>query len=275
MNKKHSGERLEVGMYNENTFEHLHRYAIATEFAGNKNILDIACGEGYGCNLLSQYASHVTGVEIDKITIEKARIKYRSPNISFLQGSIENIPCNSSGFDVVICFETLEHTVDHEKALNEIKRVLKPEGVLVISTPDKYYYSDIRNYKNPHHLKELYSEDFNRLIKKFFNNAEFFSQQFVAGSCIVPKEKYDELKIYSGDFNKLDSSASLNGKFQIAIASDHALNKYPSSIFVGEKILSKTLEFMEESFKNKITYKVGNFILWPVKKIFKLLSKSN
>lgn len=69
--KDWTGERLETFVFNETTIEHLHRYAIAMEFCSGKTVLDIACGEGYGSNLLSAKATHVTGMDADAITIEK------------------------------------------------------------------------------------------------------------------------------------------------------------------------------------------------------------
>ena len=81
-----TGERMETFVLNELTIEHLHRYALAFEFADGKKVLDIACGEGYGSNLLATKASHVSGMDIDKATIEKAKAKYDKDIAVFLWG---------------------------------------------------------------------------------------------------------------------------------------------------------------------------------------------
>src|SRR5258705_5166321 len=155
-----TGERMETFVLNELTIEHLHRYALAMEFADGKKVLDIACGEGYGTHLLATRATYATGMDIDKSTIEKAKAKYDKKNISFLVSGAEKISANDNEFDLVGCFETLEHLSDHASVLKEIKRVLKPGGLLIISTPDKNTYTEARGYKNPFHAKELYYDEF-------------------------------------------------------------------------------------------------------------------
>src|SRR5258706_12690362 len=137
MNQENTGERLVPSVCNETTMEHLHRYAIAKSFAENKQVLDIACGEGYGSNLLADAAAKVWGVDINAETIRQATNKYKKNNLVFSEGSIENIPCENSSIDLVVCFETIEHIVNHDKLMAEIKRVLKPLGILIASTPDK------------------------------------------------------------------------------------------------------------------------------------------
>ncbi|MBL7749096.1 MAG: class I SAM-dependent methyltransferase, partial [Chitinophagaceae bacterium] len=162
-NANWTGERLETFVFNESTIEHLHRYAIACGLAAGKTVLDIACGEGYGSYLLAAKAASVTGMDIDNTTIKKATQKYPKENLRFTQATAEKIPAADAQFDMVVSFETLEHLEDHDTMIKEIKRVLKPGGLLVISTPDKKNYSDKRNYKNPFHLKELYRNEFEAL----------------------------------------------------------------------------------------------------------------
>ena len=152
--KDWTGERLETFVFNETTIEHLHRYAIAMEFCSGKTVLDIACGEGYGSNLLSAKATHVTGMDADAITIEKATAKYKRDNLYFVQSKAEKIAAADTEFDIVVSLETLEHLSDHTAMMKEIKRVMKPGGLLIISTPDKKEYTDKRMYKNPFHIKE-------------------------------------------------------------------------------------------------------------------------
>src|SRR6476620_744587 len=129
-----TGERLETLVLNEATIEHLHRYAIASEYVKDKIVLDIACGEGYGAALLGQKAKSVKGVDIDNATILRARLKYKMANLQFLTGKAEAVPVEDSHFDVVTCFETLEHSANHQQIISEFKRVLKPGGLLILST---------------------------------------------------------------------------------------------------------------------------------------------
>ena len=196
-----TGERMETFVLNELTIEHLHRYALALEFADGKKVLDIACGEGYGSNLLATKAIHVSGMDIDKASIEKAKAKYDKKNISFLVSDAEKISANDNEFDLVACFETLEHLADHASMLKEIKRVLKPGGLLIISTPDKKTYADQRGYKNPFHVKELYYDEFDNLLRSVFGHVKIYNQQ-TTHSSLVNSAKSTGLDIYTGDFDK-------------------------------------------------------------------------
>ena len=154
---------METFVFNEATLEHLHRYAVALNFVENKMVLDIACGEGYGANLLAEKASAVTGVDIDEITIKKAEQKYKRSNLGFIKGDVLSIPVADNTIDVAISFETIEHISEHEKMIFEIKRVLKDDGIFIVSTPDKKNYSDESGYVNLHHQKELYENEFKEL----------------------------------------------------------------------------------------------------------------
>lgn len=168
-------------------YEHLHRYAIAAGFAKDKKVLDLASGEGYGSFMLSEDAKEVVGVEIDKHAVEHASKKYRKDNLKFIQGSILDIPIDGKNiFDLVVCFEAMEHVDDHKKLFSEIKRLLKSDGVLIISTPNKITYADLTNYNNPFHINELYFVDFKELLSYYFSNMSIFGQRVYVGSHIWP-----------------------------------------------------------------------------------------
>ena len=152
--QKFTGERLISKIMNEDTFLHLHRYAIAFDYIKDKKVVDIACGEGYGSFLMSKYAKNFTVIDIDEDTIINANSKYKNNNLSYLQGDVSEIPLQSSTIDAVISFETIEHITKHDEMMQEIKRVLKPDGLLIMSSPDKKNYSDKRGFNNQFHVKE-------------------------------------------------------------------------------------------------------------------------
>jgi O-antigen biosynthesis protein len=164
--------------------EHLHRYLIVKNLAEGLDVLDIACGEGYGSNLIAQVAKSTTGVDISAEAIDHASHKYVKNNLSFIRGMCEKIPCADSSVDLIVSFETIEHHVLHDEMMVEFKRVMRPNGVLVISSPNKLEYSDKPNYQNPFHLKELYLNEFESLIGKYFKNIKTYGQRAVVASAI-------------------------------------------------------------------------------------------
>jgi ubiquinone/menaquinone biosynthesis C-methylase UbiE len=259
--KKWSGERLETFVTSETTVEHLHRYAIACELSENKVVVDVACGEGYGSNLISKVAKKVIGVDIDGASIKKAIKKYKSPNLSFCKGPVQKIPLADSIADVVVSFETIEHLVDHDTMLSEIKRILKPDGILIISTPDKKYYSDETGYKNLFHKKELYKEEFHSLLEKKFHNISIFNQYSGSIFSIIPENKTSPI-VYKGDYNSITKTKSVNYKFLIALATDKNIPVLSESHYHYGDILYKA---GANNIICSTTYKVGHFLLYPLK----------
>ena len=144
-----TGERFLPTVSGEIELEHMHRYLQAKELAVNKSVLDIACGEGYGSALLATVANNVIGVDISEQAIKHASAQYKASNLKYIHGSCSLIPLPDACIDLVVSFETIEHHVEHESMMLEIRRVLKPDGVLIISSPDRRHYSIDRNYSNP------------------------------------------------------------------------------------------------------------------------------
>ncbi len=270
--KNWTGERLETAVFTETSIEHLHRYAIAIDLVQHKKILDIACGEGYGSNLLAKNASHVTGVDINADIIKLAKEKYQKQNLEFLTGSVENIPVPDKCVDVVVSFETLEHVSEHEKMISEIKRVLATGGLLIISTPDKKNYSDKAGYKNPFHIKELYEEEFTSLLNKYFKNVQLLGQQITLSS-VITAENAQGLKVYKGNFREIKNDSIGNRLYCIALASDESLPLINNSLFNGQSVFAEAISAKEKMITNTITYKVGHVILYPAKLLKKLFKK--
>jgi 2-polyprenyl-3-methyl-5-hydroxy-6-metoxy-1,4-benzoquinol methylase len=247
-----TGERMVTSVVNQfGTYEHLHRYALASEFVENKIVLDIACGEGYGTNLLSQKAKFINGVDISEESIKHAKEKYNTLNIDFQIGSASEIPCKTSHFDVVVSFETIEHHTEHELMFQEIKRVLKKDGILIISSPEKDIYH-LRDPNNLFHIKELTLEELLQLTKRHFKNHIILKQLVTIGSLIIPvRNETTRFATYDGDFYHLNTHFTeyeLFNKpfFNIIIAYDHnfqpdkyALASLYNSYSVLENILNE------------------------------------
>ena len=273
-----SGERLETFVFNSTTVEHLHRYAIASGYIKNMIVLDIASGEGYGSNLLAKYAAKVIGVDLDKITIETAKTKYQAANLEYRVGSADSIPVESNSIDVVISFETIEHHDKHHEMMKEIKRVLVPNGILIMSSPDKKHYSDERNYKNPFHVKELYLNELKELIGKYFINTRFSFQNIFNGSLVIPEQQIIGFDFFNGDFDVVELRQGVVPMYILAFASDSNIEyENNASCFDGENIFAHHQENLYEALRKKVrdetalwiksswSYKIGNAILKPLK----------
>lgn len=196
-------------------YEHYHRYEYVADFVKGKNVLDIACGEGFGSEILSRTASSVIGIDIDKETVDYAKGKYKdNGNIQFQCGSVTSIPLEDKSVDVIVSFETIEHISEHNEMLDEFKRVLKKDGVVIISTPDKKVYTDDSGEVNKFHVKELYRQEFLDMLQLYFKNVEACGQRFLTLSSIVPFSKRAKEKVILGELNENQSV------YIIAICSD-------------------------------------------------------
>lgn len=185
--------------------EHLSRYKAVSDIVKGKSVLDLACGDGYGSFIIAENAKYVLGIDISQETIDSASKKYIKENLTFQQGSADQIPIKDGQFDVVISFETVEHlpSLVQKKFLQEIRRVLRPDGILIMSTPDKKLYSDARNYCNKFHIKEFYRDEFEQFLKQFFSQIAILEQGTVQMGkqtvgiitdkfkCIYEEKKYD------------------------------------------------------------------------------------
>jgi SAM-dependent methyltransferase len=182
-----TGERFTPECVREISYEHWHRYAFARRFAAGKRVLDAACGEGYGASLLATVAASVVGVDVDATTIDHARERYgTSGNVEFRRADATDLPFEAQSFDVVISFETLEHLARQEDLIAGFARVLGAKGLLVISTPDKHAYSDLTGFRNEHHVRELYREEFVALLERHFGHVRLYGQKLAFRSALWP-----------------------------------------------------------------------------------------
>ncbi|MBC7320847.1 methyltransferase domain-containing protein, partial [bacterium] len=173
-----TGERMVPGKADKATeLQHINRYNLARELVKNMKVLDVACGEGYGSNILAETAKEVIGVDISKEAIEQATRKYRKENLSFKVMDANSLEFDNGYFDAVVSFETIEHLDKPYKFLREVKRVLKPGGLFIVSTPNR----DLASLGSPlplnkFHREEWTLEQFERLIKYYFPNSRIMGQ---------------------------------------------------------------------------------------------------
>ena len=226
-----TGERYVPEVHGNIELEHVHRYLVASEFVSGKRVLDIASGEGYGSAFLAQKAQKVTGVDISSEAIQFSRKRYQLKNLDFKVGSCTDIPLQDASVDIVVSFETIEHLDQHDLMMQEIKRVLHPDGLLIISSPDKYYYSVEPGYSNPFHKKELYEHEFKQLLSNNFKQCAYFVQRVIYGSNIFSETQKSFLKGYylEGEIVK-ETSGITKPTYWIGLASNAKLPELTSSV---------------------------------------------
>ena len=169
-----TGERM-VPAYHKSKMvygEHIIRYKAAEPLVRNKTVLDIASGSGYGTSVIATTAKKVYGVDINSDAIEYSRKNYNSSNVEFILGDGNKIPLKDNSVEVVVSFETIEHIKDYEKFMSEIKRVLKIDGLLILSTPNDIEFPETNHF----HIHEFEQKELKMLVAKYFKNAKTYYQ---------------------------------------------------------------------------------------------------
>ena len=231
-----TGERYIPEIAGEIRLEHMHRYLIARELSHGKRVLDIASGEGYGSAMLAAVAEHVFGVDIAASAIADASTRYALPNIEFRTGSCDAIPLPDSSVDVVVSFETIEHIERHNEMMREVRRVMRPGGLLIISSPDRREYSGVLGNRNHFHVRELDRDEFERLLRSHFSHVVMGGQRVRAGSIVAPLEESTSARFVTFPSAEPDAQgvSGLDAPvYLIALASDLPLPALPTGLTEG------------------------------------------
>lgn len=246
-----TGERFTSAESGQIEIEHIHRYFLARHFCRGKDVLDVASGEGYGAALLAQVASSVIGVDIADDAVEHAAQNYVRDRLSFRKGDGTQLPVADASVDAVVSFETIEHLHDHQRFLTEIRRVLRPGGFLILSTPERDIYSPPDQASNPHHIHELTRREFYTLVRRHFPVARFFGQRAVLGSAILADEPLPRADLpvvfeQRGD-NQAESSDGLaRATYLICVASEVDIGPLPESLFIYSGNIDKVFRAVRE-----------------------------
>jgi len=239
-----TGERHIPSLKGQISYEHVHRYAIAARYAQDKRVLDIASGEGYGAALLAHTAAEVVGVDIDREAVEHARRSYYASNLRFVCGSVTDIPLADASVDVVASFETIEHVGEQDRMLDEIRRVLVPGGVAIISSPNKLVYSDGAHFSNPYHVRELYFAELRDLLVRRFRHVGLYGQRLAISSLVHPLagSVSSAPSWFSGGADRLTSGLSTldDPVYFVAICSDspHAADASSAYLDPGDDVFA-------------------------------------
>lgn len=205
--------------------EHLARYRFALGLMNSASrVLDVGCGSGYGTALLAERAARVTGIDIAFEAVQFARSAYARPNLSFACADSRMLPFRNGGFTQAVMFEVIEHVSEQSSCLGEIRRVLAPDGTLILSTPNVEGPTKSIEEPNPFHQKELSEPELLELLQPHFDHVQVLYQREVSASSIEGRRRAG--KIASAEIVE-DFSAESPVKYFVAVCS-HQPVRLPS-----------------------------------------------
>ncbi|MBA2505729.1 MAG: methyltransferase domain-containing protein [Thermoleophilaceae bacterium] len=168
-----TGERTLPDVPEENYWYRRHEvvYEWIAERCGGLDVVDMACGEGYGTDILASRAARVTGIDANPEAHEHARLKYTRPGVSFVRDLVEGYrePC-----DAVVFLQTIEHVQNPGEILDGFRAMLRPGGVAFVSTPNVLTLAPEGEERsgNPWHVKEYRAGEFRELCERSFGSVE-------------------------------------------------------------------------------------------------------
>lgn len=196
--------------------EHVARYRFAAPYVQDSLVLDVACGTGYGLPILRERARLVVGSDIDIIAARKATAEIGQQSGAVIVSDGCKLPFPAGSFDAITSFETIEHLETRAEFLSELRRVLSPDGLCIISTPNAIYTQPVNGKpRNPHHVFEYTPQEFVAELKGHFGEVELYGQSLSSRFVISP---------FWDDQQKLPRSVSVQSRLFLW----RALNKLPS-----------------------------------------------
>jgi SAM-dependent methyltransferase len=170
-------ERLGYAPTSELWGEHRSRYRFAAQWVAGKRVLDVACGAGFGQDMLRAAGGCVVGVDLDYRPLRGG---------DQVQADAARLPLADASIDVVATFETIEHVPDARALVHELRRVLRPAGVLVLSTPNRAFGPPERHTHNPFHVQEFTAAELRALLSGAFDDVRIHGQHADAVYRFVP-----------------------------------------------------------------------------------------
>jgi 2-polyprenyl-3-methyl-5-hydroxy-6-metoxy-1,4-benzoquinol methylase len=221
--------------------EHLARYWWATSLVASKRVLDAGCGVGYGTALLKAAgAREAIGVDVAADAVAAAKASHG--DAQFVAADVHALPFPDDSFDVVVCFEVIEHVDGQGAVIDEFARVLAPDGVLAISSPNRGVYPE----GNPHHIHEFTSEELRTALGERFAHVELRRQHDWVASAVL-----DDAQVSNADLSDLGAQAGKllgvapgSETYVVGLASDAPLPEVPGRIVLG------SIDDVQEGLRN-------------------------
>jgi SAM-dependent methyltransferase len=160
-----TGERTVPGVPEENYWFRRHEaaYLFAAPLVDGRSVLEVGCGEGYGTALLARSAERILGVDYDALTAAHAAATY--PRARFVRANLAALPVPSESVDVVASLQVIEHVWNHGEFVRECLRVVRPGGLLFVTTPNRLTFSPgLDEPLNPFHTKEFTAAELGELL---------------------------------------------------------------------------------------------------------------
>jgi SAM-dependent methyltransferase len=203
--------------------EHQARYRWACALAAGREVLDAGCGVGWGSVVLADAgAKAVTGVDLSCDALASARDRAGERPLTFVRGDLEELSFEDGSFDLVVCFEAIEHVPDPSRALDCLRRVLRPDGVLLISSPNRGVYPA----GNPHHVHEYESAELEAALRERFAHVAPYRQQTHISSLVTTAREFavdDAGTVLDADVRKIVGGSAGEELYTVAAASDAPL----------------------------------------------------
>ena len=166
---------------------HVARYLFSLPFVENRTVLDVACGTGYGLPLLKQHARWVIGVDVDLDAAKTAQAELVNSFGHVIVADGRQLPFEDDSFQVITSFETLEHLEQRDRFLSETARVLSPEGVCIISTPNANHTLPVNGKpRNPYHVHEYTPQELLSELSQHFGSVTLLGQTLNPRFAISP-----------------------------------------------------------------------------------------
>jgi 2-polyprenyl-3-methyl-5-hydroxy-6-metoxy-1,4-benzoquinol methylase len=164
-----TGERVNPDFPDLNFQNHLKVYKFLEQFAKDKDVLDIGCGLGYGTDHIRAFARTIVGIDISRSAIRFARKRY--PSAKTLLMDAQSLQLEPKSIDLAISTENFEHLSDQEQSLREVVKVLRPDGVCFIATPNR----NVSMETNQYHTHEFTASELEELLSRYFNDVQIWT----------------------------------------------------------------------------------------------------
>ncbi len=250
-----TGERLTASIHGQVEIEHYHRYLFSRGFCRDRDVLDVASGEGYGAAQLAQVARYVTGIEYAAATVRNAAANFPRENLSFVQADARALPIGDASIDVVTSFETIEHFDSQDAFVAEVRRVLRTDGCFIVSTPDRDVYSPPGTPPNPYHVREFDRVEFLDLLHHHFRYVSLIRQRPMLASGLIPEEPASiSPLIFERVDEQMFSSETmlLKAPYLIAIASELTPRLAPFSLLIERSDIDNVRFVDQEAELNRL-----------------------